>query len=1102
MEQRLILSFAILLSLALILPPALAFVGPVSYLTETVYADYYANGTASSDTFAQCNDNVNPCKFGFVEVALPNANDTLQTVRVTLSGTTGTNLAQARGYQGTVTSYPTIWGKTKIYVNDTVFGADQNYYKITDGDLAPAIVLNVTSYTNDRGGYDFYDYDNIGPGGSNNTMNFTITAYNPSTSTGLDAVTILILFDTDTNGGADSLNITSATPGTVQDSDSDGYNDRINWTGTIAASGTQQFNISATLIETVNIANGVTNLTLDYNNSQKGLKAIYNKTSALTGITITAATARGSIRQGIDMAERSGGGIWDARGFIHVLSSNSSQVGAGTMLTYNISDWQIYNVSVTTGNMDNLLQSGTYTPANFTANYGRLYTDSATFSSNNSRVQIDGNKPYLASSFNWSVYWNDTYKYYVSYINTTLDLPTLYKVDQIPSLSLGGYLLVGSATTVNVTYISEYQGDMEATIKNMTILSVVPRNTTLGAQRTPLNITNTTIVVSWWNTTSLAWETIKTGNGTSDGVTVTITQPSGGSNGLVQVTIANFSQTKINKYLAQGEKIQLFYGVDDSTDLETGDSFQFSANSTITSLSGTPETEAPSPQTIASSGRQLVGYKDLFVANPATPTLVNGTLVVQVFGGDISNIKFIDYVPNGTNFSCSTNAILFYNSTDGSTWATSTDISVNDTGYLTLADGTVVRSCEYTSANGLGWTLGSSKAVRVMYQVNITSPGLYEVPMGIAGFDPATGQGISTTVYGVVRISVPEPEVPPIITEGGFLVAKSVQVGNPVVWVKSFEVFSPNSKFVDAEFSTEVFEDTTAGYVSYIDEMGQEKKEEVAFVTKDGKRQMVWSTKLYPQETRNYDLRILTPPVLETDRDIEVLGVIEEKMVELRMSVFMRSMAQEEYTDVQLNLPISASSVLSITDGEGNPISYTGDSTIKAIIPSFGPQAIKELVIRYKQSYPKIIVTPNRDRYDPNSIVSLDILVIHGGEEVNYPYLETEVYTPDRDTVYANIQQLDKLEPITKTSLSESFTVPLNAPAGRYIAESRLRSDMATLATGTGNFYVGGGGSAVGSWMGYIMLLLALGILYFGVKRIRSETRRVSESSIPASQNA
>ena len=65
----------------------------------------------------------------------------------------------------------------------------------------------------------------------------------------------------------------------------------------------------------------------------------------------------------------------------------------------------------------------------------------------------------------------------------------------------------------------------------------------------------------------------------------------------------------------------------------------------------------------------------------------------------------------------------------------------------------------------------------------------------------------------------------------------------------------------------------------------------------------------------------------------------------------------------------------------------------------------------------------------------------------------------------------------------ERFRVPVGAPTGTYLAESRLRSDLAILATGTGNFYIVGTTANYGNLVGYLTILFAIILLYMSVKR-------------------
>ena len=359
--------------------PTFAYIGPVAYQTEQVYAHYHTNGTLdSSQNYSECSDNSNPCRFGFIEVALPNQNDTLQTIKVNLTGTTGTNLDDEQAYRATASSSSALWARTNLYFNTSGSGGWNDpsyYYKITNTNLAPAIQLSL-GYSNAQGGYDIYDDDNIGSGLSVNTMNYILNITNPSTTKTLNNVEVILQFDLDTGVGStrDILNITSVTNSsgttTLSDTGGDGDNDKLSWTGTLGTNATVQVNFTATIEDTVNFDAGDTGINLinlDSNLSDKGATSAYTEDSSLSTLTIDYKYSRGPIRQGIDMAEASGGGSWNIRGFVRVLAKNDSEVGSGTALNYNITEWAIYNASAYNISASDRLQSGHYTPSIFNA---------------------------------------------------------------------------------------------------------------------------------------------------------------------------------------------------------------------------------------------------------------------------------------------------------------------------------------------------------------------------------------------------------------------------------------------------------------------------------------------------------------------------------------------------------------------------------------------------------------------------------------------------------------------------------------------------------------------------------------------------------------
>jgi len=151
------------------------------------------------------------------------------------------------------------------------------------------------------------------------------------------------------------------------------------------------------------------------------------------------------------------------------------------------------------------------------------------------------------------------------------------------------------------------------------------------------------------------------------------------------------------------------------------------------------------------------------------------------------------------------------------------------------------------------------------------------------------------------------------------------------------------------------------------------------------------------------------------------------------------------------------------------------------------PDGLKTVTVIYKESYPTIIITPDRDRYDLESPVNLEILVINGGDKIEYPYVEIEVYTPQMDVMFTTIEKLDELDPLEKTEMYEKFVIPAYSPGGMYLASARFRENFVTLASGTGNFLVVGG-AGVGvpeSVQIMIVLIVILVLAYFSIKRIR-----------------
>ena len=229
-----LLLFSVVISTLLILilsGPALAIVGPKAYVNEYVTCDYNYDGTVATAA----------ARTGYVQVSVPNDDDVLQYVNVTLQNfNPNTTLTGSAGVanRNVVTSYPTVNSTTNIYV-DTSAGSRQSNYVINSTDAAPTINLSLT-WTNEKGGTDLYDADNLYYTSNNITFNLTIR--NPSGTDDLSNVNVTIYFGRNVNGTSDAIDVHTlvsskdrggSTVGTMDswDLDSDGDTDTVNWIG-------------------------------------------------------------------------------------------------------------------------------------------------------------------------------------------------------------------------------------------------------------------------------------------------------------------------------------------------------------------------------------------------------------------------------------------------------------------------------------------------------------------------------------------------------------------------------------------------------------------------------------------------------------------------------------------------------------------------------------------------------------------------------------------------------------------------------------------------------------------------------------------------------
>jgi len=1087
--------FLFVLILSCLMSVTIATTGTVDLkVTETNKQDFYRNGTIIPAS------NVS---FGYIQVFVENINDVLQYTRLNISNLLNTNVGTHTDTDGRV------WNMYRgAAANGTRLLREGDYDTYDIAGTAAKLNLNM-SFSNIAGGIDIYNNDNIWDlnndplNASYNKVTFVYQFYNPSNTSNLTDVTILICFQRDMVNVApndffniiETLSDTAPTSLTILNSDGgDTTSECATWTGNVTTKSNVIITLNATTMSGLNFDDsGTTTLNLNgpadstfgvvSTTGRTGTRTKILETDLLSEMNITAKYTRASVRQGVDMALENqpspATNTWQVRGFFKNPSND---------LNYTMHEWRIYEVNPATG------QPKTNSNKSAAPAWGLLIPGITKYTGWFD-TEISTGKPYFASYFDWEVNWTGTESYDVS-IKSRLDMGVIYEIDTSSTKTLAGILLPESGMEKGYDYqriyatdITTHIGDTNTPVVNFTMYAIYPyqgmysNGTATGFINMDINCSSVKVYANQTNITSQ--------------VTITCLNTTDSAEGYVLITSpANISTTAFGAMLKPNDFINVTYMVLANESMYTGIQFNFTGNITFTTNSGTPLTEAQPQAEISVTDKRLVAYKDLWIPNYLTPTLVNASIRVDAFDKSdaqdgIAAIKVLDYVVNGTDFNISKVIVKL----NGVTLVNGTSLTITDKGIITLSDGTTqVHAYEYAANTSGFWngTMYDGYYLTIEYQFNITNEGTYSLPTEIVGLDPATGKEISASALGVIKVDLPEKAIPFEITDEQLKLVTPVITGNPGVWTKTFSVYNPNKRPMQATFKTTIFGDSVQFYATYYDALGNKVEEKIE---KDAE-EAFWQTVMAPLETRMYEIRVMTPPILEADRKVEVLEKLEDKKVKLKMDIYLKSFAKETYTGIKMRMPISYEKIMEIQDAFGNKLAYNGGTdSITIDVPDMEPESVKTITIIYKESYPAIIVTTDKDRYNANNPVGMSILVINGGETLTHSYLEAEVYDPNMDTLETSLIDIGSLEPLAKTETTQQFLIPMSAPTGMYVANVRFREDFATISQGVANFYV------LGSRMANlrtieVFLIVLLGALLVGLTFKRA--REVKKSEVTA----
>jgi len=1089
--------------------------GPIGHLMEDVRAHYYYNGTEdTAELYTPCNPAPGACRFGAAFVSLPNQESVLQDVRLNLSSITNTNLVANTDMHSmarvAVAATPTAGSLSRVLMNTSTNG-NASYYVIKDASNAP--VLNLSLYfSNQDGGVDIYDSDNIGGSGSTNTLDVTMVIHNPTT-TAYNGIDVTLEFERNTGpAGQDSVNIIGGS-----DSDADGINDYYTWNGNLPASSNATITFSMTMLEGTNLPNDGSMLSLNFDRGTSGpqkdhgVTMLYDQSgSTLTSRELSGYYTKGSARQGVELSLDDSGSnpLWRIRGFIQNIDLDHT-TNQSNNLSYYVTGWDMYDVNPATGSPQTLQASGTYTYVNpnvyLQPSHGRLYTNSPAtnpVAESNNKNPVEegteaGNKPFYAASFDWSVVWQQTAsgesQNLSGFITETMDLPYVKMIDiggggsatdTYPIIDANASITPEIVSFMGIEYKAHHLGHADLEINDFEAWAVVPRETLATDERgngfvidpNTFNVYVARNSTYYYNLTDLAVE--------YEDVDIV-----GDTDGLVHFYVRNLDlNISDSTNLLQNQWIIFNFSVRSDAAVQSGDAYNFTGNITFNTLSGTPITEEFEPETVTATAKILRASKDMVGFDPTNASEIDVAINLTVISdsGSINGIYFVDYVPAGAEVLDGIGGIKIFEN-----GGTSPNGQVTDLGLITLPNGEGVRVYNYSLSVSPGtWSLTNGQTIGVVYKMFVKSSGVYVLPAIISAFDPDTGLDMGISAFGSIVIEVPEEALPLEITDEYLSLAKRTVVFKPGLWVKTFEVFNPNQDKIPSTFQTEVFSDAMQVYVTYIDNAGVEIAESVQTDIRGDVQIVRWNSVMNPLETRRYEIKVLTPPVTEIDRDVEVLGQIDDDTVKLKLDVYLKNLGSHPYDVVILNVPIGFDNILDVKDEFGNTLAFTGGTDASTItVSNMEASGLRTVSITYKQGFPTVIATPDKDRYDPNSPVGIEILVINGPETIEHPYLEIEVYTPTYSLVYADILELDTLDPLEQSDLYSEFVIPAIADPGFYIMTVRFRDSNTILSTYTGQFYVAGVGSGISTVNFAIIMIIGLALLFFSVRRLR-ETRK------------
>jgi len=986
-----------------LLPTALA--APTSYISETVQADFFPDGSL----------NGNITRIGTIEVSVGNTQDVMQFIMLNLSANNGTNIQTLLARKNVASSPTTTDDRTQMFLNTTNDPEDVSY-QITNVSITPVINMRL-------------DYSNLGTGHDLNgsSIFFFDVTLNLNHTEPLNDSYVFFQAATNTLGINDSMNLTSISTTTgdanISDSDSDGFFDMIEWTGDLVPGVDVTISFRGSIIPDINY-----NETLLYVNTDYGslMSTKTDETETFTGITFIDRFSRGPIRQGIEMVNRGG---WLVRGLLR---------NVATGLDYVVSGWRLFRLTDETSFIPLINQTNTTIiyPTNVT------YTD----------FYNSGNvtKHFYAAEFDWEVIWASTDV--SSYVESNVVIPRLYQIEAWAGKTVN---ILDNTNTLRLL-------EVEDTLTHIGHINLVGNSIAINSSFYHLSASG---VHSDWTISDVH---VYFDNGTryeipAGNYNTTQVDAIPGADGYVYIYIEDLST--LGYRMRQNDDAILTYRL---TGTPYSDILNYTQNtiSTLWTVSGTPITrsataetvipgaqDAPEPEPPPPGGPGGPGGPSI----PAPPTLfadiikvydelyfvesdtVNITVTDEILDtGDkgVRDINMFIFIPSGGSLDPTrTNIRIFDASADAwIIWEKGVDFTLENRGSTYIGD------TEYTEFYikrivndplDTGFILYNEDKIDINYVTQIPFGTSYLLTR-VSGTSYYEDRLIFEDVYLPVRR---ESELEPLdVTEGEWIQLEAV-MNQPVMWRKQFDIFNPNEVAVEHIMESIVFDDVLNVYLKQIAEDPVQ-----LHISKKGDVIAEWSVRLDGGERGRYFIEASTPPVIETTRETDIL-YFNETTATFAVNATITNFALENYTNISYIFNIETRSIKSINDYFSNLL-HEHENGTEIIIPFMEAGESLNLSMIYVQIPPILVTFLDKESYFRNESALFTILVIPSQKEYK-PYLEVEIRGPDSDTqtVFADIIETGILEGENEIEFIRLLDLS-QLPSGRYSVSTKYNMDF------------------------------------------------------------